>query len=143
MKFSVVIPARYGSSRLPGKVLKPLCGRPMLERQLQRLERARRLDRLIVATSTDASDDVIESLCRQINVGCFRGSLDDVLERFVRAGETLEAEHIVRLTGDCPLSDPAVVDAVIAQHLETGADYTSNCVHPTLPNRPAFCRPER
>lgn len=129
-----VVQARVSSTRLPGKVLAPILGEPMLARQLERVKRARRLDEVAVATSTDASDDPLEAVCERAGVACFRGSLDDVLDRFRAAAEHFGATHVVRLTGDCPLTDPAVVDATVAAHVEGGFDYTSNVDPPTFPD---------
>ena len=129
-----VIQARMSSSRLPGKVLKPLLGVPMLGRQIERVRRARRLDDLVIATSTGSADEAIAELCQQLQVGCFRGSLDDVLDRFHGAAQAAAADHVVRLTGDCPLSDPEIIDAVVALHLEGDYDYTSNAHPPTYPD---------
>jgi len=130
-----LLQARMSSSRLPGKVLAPLLGRPMLAQQLERLGRAESLDRLVVATSSDASDDAVATLCAELGVGCFRGSLPDVLDRFYRAAEHFgPSQHVVRLTGDCPLIDPQLVDLLVAFHLECGFDYAANCRPPTLPD---------
>lgn len=129
-----LLQARMSSSRLPGKVLKPILGRPMLLRQLERVQRARSIDKLIVVTSTDVIDDQLESLCKAEKIEVYRGSLDDVLDRFYQAARPYDAENIVRLTGDCPLSDPEVIDAVVAQHLREGNDYTSNTLQPTFPD---------
>jgi spore coat polysaccharide biosynthesis protein SpsF len=129
-----VLQARLSSSRLPGKVLKPILGEPMLLRQIERVSRCNRLDALVVATSDHAADDAIETLCRSSRVACFRGSLDDVLARLHAAASAQHARHVVRLTADCPLADPRVIDDVIALHLETGADYTSNVLPPTYPD---------
>lgn len=108
-----ILQARMSSSRFPGKVLKPILGRPMLLHQLDRVRRARSLDALVVATSTDPSDDAIEELCVSEHVTCFRGSLDDVLDRFYRVALPFNPQHIVRLTGDCPLADPELIDRVV------------------------------
>jgi len=129
-----ILQARASSRRLPGKVLKPLLGRPMLERQIERLGRARRLDRLTVATSTDASDDAIAALCASLGVDCFRGSLDDVLDRFYRAALAARPTTVLRLTGDCPLTDPAVIDALIDLHCCGNFDYSSNAQTRTYPD---------
>lgn len=134
MKVIAVLQARAGSSRLPGKVLKPILGKPMLERQLERVRRATSLDCIVVATSTERADDAIEQLCRAIEVPVFRGSLDDVLDRFYNAAAPYAAEHVVRLTGDCPLADPEVIDAVVSMHVTHGYDYTSNVEPPTFPD---------
>lgn len=129
-----ILQARTSSSRLPGKVLKPLLGKPMLARQIERLHRSTRMDELIVATSVHASDDAIEALCRSEGMACFRGSLDDVLDRFYQAALTRLPQHIVRLTGDCPLTDPAVVDRTIDFYADGGFDYASNALEPPFPD---------
>ena len=121
-----ILQARMSSTRLPGKVLKPLAGAPMVLRQIERLRRSRRLDRLVVATSTEPSDDALADVLAGADVEVFRGPLDDVLARFLGALDASPAEHVVRLTADCPLADPESVDATVALHLESGADYTSN-----------------
>jgi spore coat polysaccharide biosynthesis protein SpsF len=108
-----ILQARASSSRLPGKVLKPILGRPMLLHQLDRVRRARSLDALVVATSTDPSDDPIQELCATAGVSCFRGSLNDVLDRFYQAALPYQPRTIVRLTGDCPLTDPGLIDRVV------------------------------
>lgn len=129
-----VLQARMSSSRLPGKVLKPILGVPMLQLQVERLQRAERIDQLIVATSVDSSDDAIEALCRVIGISCVRGSLDDVLDRFYVSALKHIPSHVVRLTGDCPLTDPWLIDDLIKYHLEGGFDYSSNCLEPTYPD---------
>lgn len=129
-----VLQARLSSSRLPRKALLPLQGEPMLLRQIERIRRARRIDRLVVATSSHESDDALEALCRSAQVECFRGSLDDVLERVVRAARQFEPDYVVRLTGDCPLTDPGVIDAVIDFFIEGDFDYASNALEPTFPD---------
>lgn len=122
-----VLQARTSSSRLPGKVLRPLAGAPMILRQIERVRRARRIDRLVVATSDDASDDELARTMAGADVAVHRGPLDDVLARFTGALAAYgPAEHVVRLTGDCPLADPAVIDATIARVTGADADYGSN-----------------
>jgi spore coat polysaccharide biosynthesis protein SpsF len=108
-----ILQARTSSSRLPGKVLMPILGTPMLRHQLDRIGRAQSLDALVVATSVDPSDDAIEALCAEARIACFRGSLHDVLDRFYQVAIAYRPQTIVRMTGDCPLIDPAVVDAVV------------------------------
>lgn len=135
MTVLAILQARVLSTRLPNKVLAPLLGQPMLARQIERLRRAKMLDKLVVATSDDASDAPLAAMCADIGVPCYRGSLDDVLARFHGACAAHgPADHIVRLTGDCPLADPAVVDRVVRHHLESNADYTTNTVLPTWPD---------
>jgi spore coat polysaccharide biosynthesis protein SpsF len=121
-----ILQARVSSTRLPGKVLLPILGQPMILRQIERIRRAARIDRLLVATSLDASDDGLAQTLADAGVQVFRGPLDDVLARFTAALDACPAEHVVRLTADCPLADPLVIDAVIARHREAGADYTNN-----------------
>lgn len=129
-----ILQARVSSSRLPGKVLKPILGKPMLARQIERVQRAELINRLIVATSNEVTDNPIEDLCKEIGIECFRGKLDDVLDRFYQAAISIKPDQIVRLTGDCPLTDPRLIDAVIAFHLAGDFDYTSNAVEPTYPD---------
>lgn len=115
------------SSRLPGKVMAPILGEPMISRQIERVRRSRLIDGLVVATSTDPSDDVLAAHCQALGVAVFRGPLDDVLGRFCGAIEAQpQAKTIVRLTADCPLADWTVIDEVIAHHHASGADYTAN-----------------
>jgi len=108
-----ILQARTSSSRLPGKVLKPILGVPMLRLQLDRIARARSLDALVVATSVDPSDDALEALCADAGVACSRGSLNDVLDRFYQVAITYRPRAVVRLTGDCPLIDPNLIDRVV------------------------------
>ncbi len=115
------------SRRLPGKVLRPLAGGPMIVRQIERLQRSARIDSLVVATSDDRTDDVLVDVLTDAKIAVYRGPLDDVLARYVGAMDAFgPADHVVRLTGDCPLADWSVIDAVIEKHLQTGADYTAN-----------------
>jgi len=115
------------STRLPGKVMADLVGAPMILRQIERLKRAKRLDQIVVATSTDASDDGLAERLVAEGIGVYRGSLEDVLGRFVGALETFSGhETVVRLTADCPLADPDVIDETIALFEGSKADYASN-----------------
>src|SRR5690348_2363069 len=129
-----ILQARMSSSRLPGKVLEPVLGRPMILRQIERIRDARRIDRLVVATSTDASDEPLIQVCRAEGIECARGSLVDVLDRFYQVGRKFAPAHVIRLTGDCPLTDPEMLDAVIAFHVDNGFDYSSNALEPTFPD---------
>jgi spore coat polysaccharide biosynthesis protein SpsF len=135
LKTLAILQARVSSTRLPGKVLAPILGVPMLARQVERLRRAKLLDALVVATSDNMSDEPLVALCASIGVPCYRGSLDDVLARFYHASRAYgPAEHVVRLTGDCPLADPDVIDLVVSSHLSSGVDYTANAIEPTWPD---------
>lgn len=129
-----ILQARMSSTRLPGKALKPILGRPMMLRQIERLRRARRIDRLVVATSDASSDDPIAALCAREGVPVHRGSLTDVLSRFCGALSSFgPAATVVRLTADCPVADWRVIDACLDLHESSGADYTSNALERTYP----------
>ena len=129
-----ILQARSSSKRLPGKVLAPILGIPMIMRQVERLRRCRRLDHLVLATSSDPSDDALAALCAQNNVECLRGSLDDVLDRFYQAAMLHTPSDIVRLTGDCPLVESPLVDDILDFHKEGDYDYSSNTIEPTYPD---------
>ncbi|MDZ5649200.1 glycosyltransferase family protein [Nitrospirillum sp. BR 11828] len=109
--------ARMGSTRLPGKVLLTVAGKPLLAHQIDRLRRATRVDEVVVATSDRPADDPIADLCRDLGVACFRGSEPDVLDRFCRAALAHRADVVVRVTGDCPLIDPGLIDRLLALFL--------------------------
>jgi spore coat polysaccharide biosynthesis protein SpsF len=120
-----ILQARMSSTRLPGKVLRPILGEPMMGRQIERLRRVRGLSGLVVATSTDPGDDAIAAYCATIGADCWRGPLDDVRARFLGALAAAGSPRtFIRLTADCPLADPALIDRCIASHAQTGADYT-------------------
>jgi spore coat polysaccharide biosynthesis protein SpsF len=127
-----VVQARTGSTRLPGKVLKELGGRPMLRFMLDRLRGLEGVD-VVVATSDLDRDDVIEDVTRMAGFRVVRGPEDDVLARFACALDAHPADHVIRLTADCPLTDPALVAAVVERHLAARADYTSNVFPRTFP----------
>lgn len=129
-----ILQARMTSTRLPGKVMKPILGMPMIGRHIERLNRCESLDRIVVATSRDPSDDGLAAYCESLGVRIFRGPLDDVLSRFAGAAIANGAGHVVRLTADCPLADPGVIDACVWRHVETGADYTSNTIERSYPD---------
>ncbi len=134
MKTVAILQARMSSSRLPGKVMLDLLGKPLILRQIERVRGARRMEELVLATSEDPSDDALATFCEEEKVGCFRGSLEDVLDRFYRAAQSRRPDYVVRLTGDCPLADPAVIDEVIAFCQDGGYDYASNTIEPTYPD---------
>ena len=127
-----ILQARVSSSRRPGKVLKPILGRAMLLHQLDRVRRARSLDDLVVATSTESSDDALETMCAAEGIRCFRGSLNDVLDRFYQAALPLTPDYIVRLTGDCPVADPELIDRVVALLIAEQLDIAGAA--PTFPD---------
>jgi spore coat polysaccharide biosynthesis protein SpsF len=135
MRRVAIIQARMGSTRLPGKVLMDLAGRPMLARQLERVKRCRLLDDVVVATTTAGADDALVALARDEGVRWFRGSESDVLGRYAGAASEAGADVVVRITADCPLLDPETSDRVIAA-LSDGpdlADYASNVLRRTYP----------
>jgi len=129
-----IVQARMGSSRLPGKVLADIAGAPMLWRVVQRLGRAQTICRIIVATSSAAGDDAVAEFCRARKIACYRGSEDDVLDRYYRAAESCGAKTVVRITADCPLIDAEVVDRVVREFFSTGSDYASNTLSATYPD---------
>lgn len=133
-KIVATIEARMTSSRLPGKVLLPLGGKPALERMIERIRFARYIDEIVVATTVNDADDPIVELCERVGAGYFRGSEDDVLERVLGAAHEYDADYICELTGDCPLIDPVIIDSTITSHLRGTYDYTSsNLFHYTFP----------
>lgn len=134
MSTVAILQARMTSTRLPGKVLAPLAGEPMILRQLERIARAATLDEIIVATSTDASDDELVAIVEAAGHRVVRGSLDDVLARFVAAMDATHPNVVVRLTADCPLASPLVIDKVVNAFHASGADYVSNTMTPTYPD---------
>lgn len=122
-KAIAIIQARMGSSRLPGKVLLPLGGRPVIGHVVHRARAIRGVSRVVVATSNENGDDVIASWCQENSVDVFRGSEKDLVARYFRCAEEFGAEVVVRITADCPLIDPEVSSAVLAGFLESGVDY--------------------
>jgi len=125
-----IIQARTGSTRLPGKVLLPLLSEPLLVHVVRRVERATRLDAVVVATTTMPGDDAIVELGSRAGWLVSRGSEMDLLERYLEAARAHGAERVVRITSDCPLIDPTVVDEVVAALDAAGADYASNTLEP-------------
>jgi|SaaInlStandDraft_3_1057020.scaffolds.fasta_scaffold48257_1 spore coat polysaccharide biosynthesis protein SpsF len=129
-----ILQARVSSSRLPSKVLRLLLGEPMIIRQIERESNISCIDKLVVATSKERSDDPLVELLENRGIEVFRGSLNDVLDRYYNVAIKYNADHVVRLTGDCPLADPAIIKQTIEKHLFIDADYTSNCFPPTYPD---------
>ena len=114
MNVVAIIQARMSSSRLPGKVLMPLAERPVLWHVFNRIKGCRTIQKVVVATSIDASDDAIGDWCRQNGIALYRGSLQDVLDRYYQAAKCFGAEAVVRITADCPAIDPEIVDEVVS-----------------------------
>ena len=129
-----ILQARFSSSRLPGKVLKSILGKPMLLHQIERIQNSKRIDKLVVATSIEKSDNVIEEICLDNDIEVFRGSLDNVLDRFYQCAKLYNPEHIVRLTGDCPLVDWQAIDQTIQYHVKGKYDYVNNRSKPAFPD---------
>jgi spore coat polysaccharide biosynthesis protein SpsF len=130
-RVQAIVQARMTSTRLPGKVLMDLGGEPVLVRVLERLERARELQAIVLATSTDPSDDPVAALAEARGTAVVRGSLDDVLDRYRQAADAHPCDAVVRITADCPLIDPEVVDLVVARwRAEADASYVANTVEP-------------
>lgn len=129
----IIIQARMCSSRLPGKVLMKLEGKSILEHIVNSLKFSKLCNKIIVATTTDQTDDTIETLCRKLGVDCFRGSSDDVLNRYYECAKLHQGDIIVRITCDNPLIDPTLVDEAIKICKEKNCDYVSNMIHQTYP----------
>jgi spore coat polysaccharide biosynthesis protein SpsF (cytidylyltransferase family) len=134
MKTVAVIQARMGSTRLPNKVLADLGGSPMLAQVAARVRQARTVDEVVVATSTASQDDAVEVFCASQGISCFRGSENDVLDRYYQAARAFAADVVVRISADCPLHDPRVIDAVVSRFDPARADYVSNTVERTYPD---------
>jgi len=134
MKVVAIVQARMGSTRLPGKVMKPIGGTPMIQVLLTRLARARRIDQIVVATSSDPHNLDLQKHVQNLGYVCFAGSEQDVLDRYLQAAYFVQADVIVRITGDCPLIDPLIVDEVIERFFAIRADYVSNIDPPTYPD---------
>ncbi len=133
MKIVAVIQARMGSTRLPGKVLLPVGGRSILARVCRRTCRAELVDQVVVATSVNPLDDPIAAECQQLGLPCFRGSEEDVLDRYWWASQAYEADAVVRITADCPLIDPHLIDDVVQDGLLYWPDYAANVLQRTYP----------
>ncbi len=132
-KIVAIIQVRMSSTRLPGKALLPLGGKPALEQLITRLRRSAHLDAIVVATTTLAADQPIRRLCRRHKIQCFSGSEDDVLDRVHKAARWVGADIIVEITADCPLIDGPLVDRGIKEFFSHDVDYASNCLVPSYP----------
>jgi glutamate-1-semialdehyde aminotransferase/spore coat polysaccharide biosynthesis protein SpsF (cytidylyltransferase family) len=131
---AAIVQARMSSTRLPGKVLADVAGHPVLWHVVRRLRRARLVNQIVIATSQNSADDVVARFCEQESVCCFRGSENDVLDRYYQAARAGSADVVVRITADCPLLDAAVVDKVVQRFLDGGYDYVSNAMRYTYPD---------
>lgn len=134
---SVIIQARFGSTRLPGKILKPVCGKPLLWHVWNRLKHSRMINDIIIATTTNPEDDQIEKFCSETGIHFYRGSTEDVLSRYYEAAKKFNAGIIIRITGDCPVIDPDLLDKMvnyfISQNQHSKLDYLSNVLERTFP----------
>jgi spore coat polysaccharide biosynthesis protein SpsF len=133
MRVVAIIQARMGSTRLPGKVLRDIRGASMLARVVNRTRQSELLDEILVATTTEPMDDPIVSACQMLETPVFRGNQEDVLDRYYRAAGASRAEAVVRITSDCPLIDPQIVDRVVGAFLAEKPDYASNTLIRSYP----------
>ena len=134
MRTVAIVQARMGSTRFPNKVMRELSGTPMIGVLLERLRRAKRVDDVVLATSDDPRNDPLADYVRGLGVSVYRGSENDVLDRYYRAAQQAKADTVVRVTGDCPLIDPELVDQVIELYGKSKVDYASNIQPPTYPD---------
>lgn len=134
MKTVAIVQARMGSTRLPNKVMSLIVGKPLIELLLTRLSNARSIDEIVVATSVNTRDDILAKHVENIGYKVFRGSENDVLERYFQVAVALGADVIVRITGDCPLIDPTIVDSTVLLRIKAAADYASNTTPPSFPD---------
>jgi len=133
MRSAIILQARMGSTRLPGKVLKKLAGKTILEIHIERLRKAKSVDDIIIATSVDDRDVVIEKEAGRFGLPCFRGSEHDVLSRYFHAASAFNIDLIVRITADCPLIEPGIIDMLVSEFRTNEFDYVSNIHPPTYP----------
>tara|TARA_B100000674_G_scaffold499316_1_gene543911 strand:+ start:4772 stop:6799 length:2028 start_codon:yes stop_codon:yes gene_type:complete len=134
MRIVAIVQARMKSSRLPGKVMKLISGHTLIDLLMRRLSRSILIDKVVVATSCDESNNHFVEHVKSLGYQCIQGSEDNVLERYIEAAEVVDADVIVRITGDCPLVDPALVDDIIRGFLSSETDYYSNTIDPTFPD---------
>ncbi len=137
-KTGIILQARMGSTRLPGKVLFPLAGKPVLEQVIERLKRCQTVDQLVVATSVESRDAPVAAWSESLGVPCFRGSEEDVLERFYLAAVAHDLEVVLRISSDCPLVDPGLVDSMVRRFHDLASssvscDYLTNILERTYP----------
>lgn len=132
-KVALIVQARMASTRLPGKILKEVLGKPLLSYLIERLRRVRLAETLVLATTTHSREQPIVDLCEKEKVSCFRGSEEDVLARYEEAAKFCGASSVVRITSDCPLIDPELIDQVIDYYQSHPVDYVSNTLVPSYP----------
>ena len=134
MKIVAIVQARMGSSRLPNKVMKLIAGVPMIELLLQRLAKSGQINQIVLATSTDERNKSLIEHVQKLGYICVRGSENNVLDRYIVAAQQVGADVLVRITGDCPLIDPALVDQAISHFKDEGVDYLSNAAPASYPD---------
>lgn len=130
---NAIVEVRMGSTRLPGKTMMEIVGRPSISLLLERLSWAHKVNRIIVATTTKPEDDVIEFFCRENKYVCFRGDSEDVLKRVYLAAQLYKTDIVLEVTGDCPLLDPWLIDDCISLYLKSNVDYLSNFIEQSYP----------
>jgi spore coat polysaccharide biosynthesis protein SpsF len=135
VKTVIIVQARMTSTRLPGKVLKRVLGKPLLEYQIERIKRVKSADEIVVATTVNRADEEIVEFCDRLSLPFFRGEERDVLSRYHAAAKAFQADVVVRLTSDCPVIDPSVVERVLRHYFDHAmeCDYVSNCLKRTYP----------
>lgn len=135
MKIAAIIQARMGSTRFPGKIMKEIKGKSLLEHQIERIRKSKKIDQIIIATSVKESEQPIVTLCEKLSIPYFRGSEQDVLERYYETAKHYKVDVIIRLTSDCPIIDPTVIDAVVNKYLEhaLATSYVSNTIERSFP----------
>ena len=129
-KITCIIQARLSSSRLPGKILLNGFDKPLLLHLIERIKKSKKINKIIIATTNQKIDDPIVNLCKKENINFFRGDLENVLKRYYFCAKKFKAEHILRITSDCPLMDFRLVDQVIGEYLKKNYEYVSN-INPT------------
>lgn len=134
MKIVALLQARMGSIRLPNKVMRPINNTPMIELMLTRLSQTKRVSQIVLATSVDAKNQPLAEHVHSLGYEVFRGSENDVLDRFYNAALYYKADAVIRITGDCPLIDPTLIDTIIAEYETSGVDYVTNTLPPTYPD---------
>src|SRR5207248_2593599 len=133
-KTAAIVQARMGSTRFPNKVMQPLCGTPLIGLLLQRLSRSMLIDEIVLATSNHPRNEPLAHYVKELGYSVHLGSENDVLDRYYNAAKLVAASTVVRITGDCPIIDPNLVDEVVAKFLNSGVDYASNNHPPTYPD---------
>ena len=134
MKVVAIVQARMGSSRLPGKVMKRIVEKPVIEILLERLDMSTEIDQIVVATSLDPKNIELKNHVTSLGFGCHMGSEDDVLGRVYDAAKSFHADIVIRITGDCPFVDPGLVDSIVREFKSSSADYVANINPPTYPD---------